>query len=582
MGGKQTHRSFLLALAVCVCAATANAQGKSPEGAERFQLSSDKQKAIWDAEHITFKIETHVGKPLTAALLAGDVERLRRFFREDAEGRVLTGKSAVRRSGIVTESARQAEQGRTAPADAAGVVDALFALATPVRSDGEARLRVLRIEPVDPDAGVWATRLFLDVRGKGADGGPREVVAEYDADFVFEDPREITPDARIVSRFEVVSEVTRASPRPLMKEVTRATGLADVPLLDNWTLPPKETRELRHQVAVEDFDRDGYLDIAVATLEGLPLLLRSVEGRRFTNVASELGILRSRSYPKKLMRNALVAWIDYDADGFPDLVLGERVYHNEGGRAFTDVTEKSGIYFDRVPLGPAVADYDGDGRVDLYISYLKSFRPRPPGFRPWVGDVDSGADNILWKNLGDGRFRNVTSAANAGGGRKQTFASAFFHLDDDVHPDLYIANDFGKNVLLHNRGDGTFRAVTDETGVGDYSTSMGVSAGDLDNDGKPEIYVANMFSKMGRRIITQVSDADYPEGVYEQIRGSCAGNRLYRTDGGERYREVGSEIGVSEVGWAYAPAMVDFDADGLLDLYATTGFMSYERGKPDG
>jgi hypothetical protein len=92
-----------------------------------------------------------------------------------------------------------------------------------------------------------------------------------------------------------------------------------------------------------------------------------------------------------------------------------------------------------------------------------------------------------------------------------------------------------------------------------------------------------MYSKMGRRIIAHLTEDDYPSGLFQQILGSCAGNRLYAQQGDSpRYREFSEQVGVNGVGWAYAPAMVDLDGDGLLDLYATTGFMSFARGKPDG
>jgi hypothetical protein len=92
-----------------------------------------------------------------------------------------------------------------------------------------------------------------------------------------------------------------------------------------------------------------------------------------------------------------------------------------------------------------------------------------------------------------------------------------------------------------------------------------------------------MFSKMGRRIIGHVSAADYPDGVFPLIQGSCAGNRLYRRTGSnERFDEFGEQLGIHDIGWAYAPAMADFNNDGLLDLYAATGFLSFQRNEPDG
>ena len=111
---------------------------------------------------------------------------------------------------------------------------------------------------------------------------------------------------------------------------------------------------------------------------------------------------------------------------------------------------------------------------------------------------------------------------------------------------------------------------------------MGVATGDIDNDGQTDVYVANMYSKMGRRIIGLVGESDYPPGVYRQIQGSCAGNRLYHGQDDGRFHEVSDQAGVNAVGWAYAPLLADFDADGRLDIYATTGFLSFDRKKPDG
>jgi hypothetical protein len=139
------------------------------------------------------------------------------------------------------------------------------------------------------------------------------------------------------------------------------------------------------------------------------------------------------------------------------------------------------------------------------------------------------------------------------------------------------------NVLLRNRGDGTFEDVTASTGTGDYSTSMGVSSGDLDNDGTIELYVGNMYSKQGRRVVAHVAKDDYPPGIYEMIIGSLAGNRLYRrSSSGPHYDELSLDLGVNTVGWAHAPAMVDLDGDGWLDLYATAGYNSMDPEKPDG
>jgi hypothetical protein len=407
------------------------------------------------------------------------------------------------------------------------------------------------------------------------------LVAEYDARFRF-DPTADLAGRRTIERFVVRSETLRHSDRTLMEEVTEEFGLADLPLKDNWKLPPQNARGHRYQIAVEDFDRDGYPDIAVAGFAGPPLLLRNVEGRRFENVAGAMG-LHPPPGERPIAANALTAWIDHDNDGFPDLLVSHRFYRNVNGERFEAMSASSGLRLDRVPYGALVADYDGDGWLDLYVLYQKKSGPPPEGGVPWVGDTESGGENELWLNDGGHGFRNATTETGAGGGRRQTFAGATLFFDDDHFPDLYLANDLGLNVLLRNRGDGTFEDVTGVAGTADYSTSMGVATGDLDNDGRPEIYVANMYSKMGRRIIGQVTAEDYPPGVYDQIVGSCAGNSLYgREAGAGTYAEHSESAGVNAVGWAYAPAMVDLDGDGRLDLYATTGYQSFDREKPDG
>ncbi len=278
---------------------------------------------------------------------------------------------------------------------------------------------------------------------------------------------------------------------------------------------------------------------------------------------------------------ALACWLDFDNDGFPDLILGDRVYRNLAGKRFEEVTAESGLEFPQSPMGCAVADYDGDGLCDLYLLYQGAGGLDEA--LPWVGDDISGAPNVLWRNLGGGKFENVSEPSNAGAGKRNSFAATWLYADGDALPDLYVANDFGANNLLRNLGGGRFEDIAAASGVADFATSMGVASGDLDNDGSPEIYVANMYSKMGRRIIAQVSDQDYAPGVYAQIKGACAGNRLYkRSHDGGLFTESSEGLGINNIGWAYAPAFADLDNDGLLDLHASTGFLSFDRRKPDG
>jgi hypothetical protein len=120
---------------------------------------------------------------------------------------------------------------------------------------------------------------------------------------------------------------------------------------------------------------------------------------------------------------------------------------------------------------------------------------------------------------------------------------------------------------------------------------MGVAAGDVDNDGNIDLYVANMYSKAGNRVISNVASGTYPEQTMATLRSFLAGSQLHRNQGSgamgqgsgsPAFEQFGQVWQVASVGWAYGPALVDLDNDGWLDIYATAGFMSQDRNKPDG
>ena len=546
-------------------------------------LDPAKQKKIWDLEHTSFLLETYFGKHFVRALAARDRGRLAGMLHESFSGKVLDPAGAESlAAGPVVERRRSAGRAAATEVGAAAFLEHLTGSFAGFAEFRQPFFKVLFIDLPPEPGGAWPAKISIGAIGRSAGGAPLEQVWNLDAEFRFADEEQVKAGRGTLLRADVTGVVERSSPRILMEEVTRPTGLDALPLIDGWDLPAGSVPGHRYQLAVEDYDRDGWLDIAIGAEDGRPYLLRSIEGRRFENVAAAVGLTPPETSPRSLELHALAGWIDYDNDGWPDLLLGYRLYRNDRGRRFVDVTAGAGLVFDRVPFGCVVADYDRDGRLDLYILYQKGFKGRPEGKRPWVGDPYAGAENHLWRNEGGGRFRNVTAEAGAGGGRHQHFAGAAFFHDGDAAPDLYLANDFGTNVLLRNRGDGTFEDVTTATGTGDYSTSMGVAAGDLDNDGTNELYVANMYSKQGRRVVAHVAPEDYPPGIHAMIVGALAGSRLYRRSPTGRYDELSRELNVNAVGWAYAPAMVDLDGDGWLDLYATAGYNSVDREKPDG
>ncbi|APZ93517.1 FG-GAP repeat domain-containing protein [Fuerstiella marisgermanici] len=556
-------------------------------GNEQFAgLDIDKQKAIWDSEHVTFELETHFGRKLVAGIQDRSTDSLASFFRTDFAG-VVPGQSdpsTTKKSSIV-ETTYSVEVNGAAAVDSERFSQHLMKSIEPVPIGGKGRLRVLKIKRVEEEGPTdsWDLDVLLTLSGMDASGEPTTYTSHGRMQCRFADDDEIKA-GRIVKSWRIDSESLRKSQQTLMEEVTSQVRLDRLAIEDNWTNGVNAVRQYRFQAAVEDFDGDGFLDIAAATAEGQQFVLRwDPEPGQYVDVTESLGLPSSISTNN---RAYLASWFDFDNDGDPDLLLGESFFRNVEGRRFEPLAENGGAKFAFNPMGCVVADYDADGLLDLYVLYQRERdadavnNGKPPA---WVGDDDTGAANQLWRNLGGGKFEETAKSANATSGKRHSFAATWLHANDDHYPDLYVANDFARNSLLINRGDGTFDDVTDSSDVGDFATSMGVASGDINGDGTPEIYIANMYSKMGRRIIANVSADDYPDGVYEQLVGSCAGNRLYSTTGNvQQYHELSEQLGINAVGWAYAPAFADFDSDGLLDIYATTGFLSFNRTKPDG
>ncbi|MDB4614516.1 VCBS repeat-containing protein [bacterium] len=546
-------------------------------------LDPDKQKHIWDAEHVTFEIERRLGPLLLDAIQQKDIESLVARCHSDFTGRIPTSTNSVvqEKPPLIERSLpKDFEAKEASPAETMQHIIGLNETLTKVR---RRRLRVLSIVNDDAEPTLWRCRFLLTMSGEGKDGGRQLVESESSVDIRFEDDSTLTTEPAIAA-WHVNQQTERFCEKALMQEVTTKAGLRRLELPDNWKVPPKSALQYQFQMAVEDFDRDGDPDVTLTTVAGRRFVLVNEDDGKLVDRTAELGL------PKRDIASGqqkfMAVWFDYDNDGYPDLLSGTELFHNDGGESFTNVTKKSRLKFDPETMGATVADYNGDGLLDLYILYQKpqmadsEFKQQAK----WVDETDTGKVNQLWKNLGKGRFLNVSIGAKAGGYKRHTHSASWFHYDDDHWPDLYIANDFGRNVVLRNTGNGKFEDASDESGASGFATSMGVCTGDVDNNGTADIYVANMYSKMGRRIIGMVSPDDYPEGIYPQIQGSCAGNRLYNRDAatGSQFTEISDDAGVNAVGWAWGPAMFDADNDGLLDLYATTGFMSFERGKPDG
>jgi len=330
-------------------------------------------------------------------------------------------------------------------------------------------------------------------------------------------------------------------------------------------------------VSIGDIDGDGFDDLYVCQPAGLPnRLYRNRGDGTFEDIteASSTGILDNTAC-------ALIA--DFDNDGREDLVVvrasGPLLFLNQGGGrfrlkpdAFQFATPPQGTF-----TGAAAADYDRDGRLDiyfcLYVYYQGTDQYKYPV--PYY-DAQNGPPNFLMRNHGDGTFRDVTAETGmAKNNNRYSFCCGWDDFNGDGWPDLYVVNDFGRKNLYRNNGDGTFTDVAAEAGVEDTGAGMSVCWFDYDNDGRNDLYVADMWTAAGERISTQEAfQKEAPERTRSFYRKHAMGNSLLKNAGNGRFEDAtaGAKVGIGR--WSWSSDAWDFDHDGFPDLYIANGMIS--------
>jgi hypothetical protein len=273
-------------------------------------------------------------------------------------------------------------------------------------------------------------------------------------------------------------------------------------------------------VVLLDFDGDGDRDVFMIDGAALPgyagpaarsRLFRN-DGGRFVDVTAAAG-LEPSAYGTAVHGTAVygtggVAG-DVDGDGDLDLYVAafgpNLLFENRGDGSFREVAAERGVADPAWSSSAAFADVDGDGDLDLYVSNYVDFtldNNKPCGdqrrqLRGYCGpDVYNGLPDRFYRNLGGGRFRDDTAAAGLGGADGAGLGVCFGDLDDDGRPDLYVANDLMPNYLFHNRGDGSFEdaSLLSGTAFGDRGKAeagMGIAIDDFDGDGRLDIVVTN-------------------------------------------------------------------------------------------
>ena len=298
----------------------------------------------------------------------------------------------------------------------------------------------------------------------------------------------------------------------------------------------------------------------------------------FTDVAAKVGLTASVVFGGEKTKKYIiettgtsVAIFDYDNDGFEDLYVtyyGKNIlYHNNGNGTFTDVSEKAGVAGNGKMWGTGCAfvDYDRDGKLDLmvanYVDY-DSATALAPGERPscmWKGVPVMcgprglpGAKNILYHNLGNGTFEDVTKKAKI----DQTnghyaFSVSTLDYDDDGWPDIFVACDSTASILYHNNHDGTFTDVAVISGAafnddGREQAGMGSTVGDYDGDGRPDIFKTN-FSDDTSTLLHNNGDGTFDDKTFP----------------------AGFGLNTQYLGWG--TMFLDVDNDGWPDLLLVNG-----------
>ena len=547
-------------------------EGETAIGAETFELPEADRKYLWKIENAGNHLVKFGFGPLANALKANDRAALARFLAIDFAGTDLREPRTIRTPNGPLDVVRLEDSGKPPLAlTADGFLDLLISYRQLFReTPSGVKFNMMTLSPKtfgDLDSPIWVGTVQLRLHGESAKGAPAEIVAVIRYEIAKPSETEMNKPGWL-RRAEIVQVQTAKVPQPLFADVTKERGFKVDYLYDNWKggKPIPTTGG----VFVTDFDRDGILDVLITDENG-PVLYRGLPGGKFEDATTECGL---KNVP---VLDATAVWVDLDGDGWDDLILGRRIFKNEGGKRFVDVTAKCNLRLPDNYSNVVVADYDLDGRLDLYFA-----RPGPPGGNSWLDHrTSSPIGNFLFHNLGNWQFEDVTKASNTGGDHRSTFSAAWLDANNDGWPDLYVPNEFGDGVMLVNQKNGTFREQALSDKPADFGT-MGLAVGDLDNDGNIDIYCNNMYSKAGTRVIGNMKPDAYPPKVMERMRRFVAGSQLHMNRGEMKFDQVGTQKKVAAVGWAYGVALADFDNDGFLDIYATAGYISRNRDEPDG
>ena len=318
-----------------------------------------------------------------------------------------------------------------------------------------------------------------------------------------------------------------------------------------------------------DYNNDGHLDIyfvnsgTLSTTsqshrqpDSMNILYRNKGDGTFVDATAEAGLQQNHGYGMGCLS------ADYDNDGDADLYLTNfgknQLYRNNGDGTFTDVTSHAGVGNGNWSVSASFGDFNLDGHLDLYVANYLDYQLETAhacfleGVHIYCGPHEyPGARDTLYRNNGDGTFTDVTSRAgvhNTGKG----LGTLFTDYNNDGYPDIFVANDAVPDFLYHNNKDGTFTDAAIMTGVaynseGRATASMGIASGDYDNDGGSDLFITNFSLEI---------------------------NSLFRNDSDSFYTMNTFEAGLADPSFSqlgFGTQFLDADNNGTLDLFVANG-----------
>jgi hypothetical protein len=277
-------------------------------------------------------------------------------------------------------------------------------------------------------------------------------------------------------------------------------------------------------IAIGDYNNDGYDDFYVSFPDGKNQLYRNNGNETFTEVGEELSVALGNNIDTRAS-----VWGDLNNDGWLDLYVGNRqdadqLFLNKGDGTFEEISFEAGIYQQGHPKSVNMADVNGDGFLDIYVSNFTG-------------------ENVLYLNNGNLTFINYTYASGALD-TKKVMGTVFFDYDKDGDTDLYIVHDSNEsNFLYQNDGNGVFTDVSEASGANTESFGMGVDVGDINNDGWLDIYITNLFK-----------------------------NILLLNNGDGTFSNISDSADVADFGMGWGVSFWDFDNDGKEDIYVANDY----------